>query len=240
MSVILGGILLPFLGTALGAMGVFFLKGTAHHRLQQRLSGFAAGVMTAACIWSLLLPAIEQSEFMDSWKFVPASLGFILGLIFLPALDHSGKSKLVMAVTMHNLPEGMAVGAAFAGVMVGENGMTLAAALMLAVGIAVQNFPEGAIISMPLGAAGMSRTKAFWYGAASGIVEPIGAMVTLGAACMVLPILPYLLSFSAGAMMYVVMEELLPVSKAEENNRFQIVWFGAGFVLMMVMDVMLG
>lgn len=237
---ILVGIFLPFLGTALGAMGVFFLKGTALHKLQQRLAGFAAGVMTAACIWSLLLPAIEQSEYMVVWKFIPATMGFVAGLIFLPALDPSGKSKLVMAVTMHNIPEGMAVGAAFAGVIAGESGMTLTGAMMLAVGITIQNFPEGAIISMPLGAKGMSRGKAFGYGAASGIVEPIGALLTLGAACMILPILPYLLSFSAGAMMYVVIKELLPEGQGKDNNRFDILWFGAGFVLMMAMDVMLG
>ena len=223
------GILIPFLGTTLGAACVFFLKKTLGDLVQRSLAGFAAGVMVAASIWSLLLPAMEQSETLEKLSFLPAFIGFWLGVLFLLALDlliphlHVGsdqaegpKSRLgrttmmVLAVTLHNIPEGMAVGVIYAGFLTGNAHITAASALALSLGIAIQNFPEGAIISMPLRAEGESKGRAFWGGVLSGAVEPIGAVLTILAAQLVIPAVPYLLSFAAGAMLYVVVEELIP------------------------------
>ena len=223
------GILIPFLGTSLGAACVFFMKKSLSDAVQRSLTGFAAGVMVAASVWSLLIPAIEQSSAMGKLSFLPAFLGFWVGILFLLLLDHvvphlhakSGqvegpKSQLqrttmmVLAVTLHNIPEGMAVGVVYAGYLSGSAQITAAGALALSLGIAIQNFPEGAIISLPLRAEGMGKARAFWGGVLSGIVEPIGAVLTILAASLIVPALPYLLSFAAGAMLYVVVEELIP------------------------------
>ena len=225
------GIMIPFLGTTLGASCVFFMKKTLSDLIQRSLAGFAAGVMVAASIWSLLIPAIEQSEDMGKLSFLPAFIGFWVGVLFLLLLDrliphlHVGseqaegpKSKLgrttmmVLAVTLHNIPEGMAIGVVYAGFLAGNTQITAASALVLSLGIAIQNFPEGAIISMPLRAEGESKGKAFLGGVLSGVVEPIGAVLTLLAAQLVIPALPYLLSFAAGAMLYVVFGEIMPES----------------------------
>ncbi|MBQ8816069.1 MAG: ZIP family metal transporter [Lachnospiraceae bacterium] len=255
----LQGIMLPFLGTGLGAAGVFFLKGSMNRRLERALTGFAAGVMAAAGVWSLLIPAMEQSEGMGIWSFVPAIAGFWIGIVFLLALDRaipylrrdrsisqspknnfSQNTMLVLAVALHNLPEGMAVGVVFAGLLTGSAELTLAGALTLSFGIAIQNIPEGAIISLPLRAEGVSKPKAFLYGLLSGVVEPLGAFLTILAAQYVVPVLPYLLSFSAGAMIYVVVEELIPEMSSGEHNNVGTVMFAAGFSLMMALDVALG
>lgn len=256
---ILQGILLPFWGTSLGAACVFFMRGTLNRYLQKLLTGFAAGVMVAASVWSLLIPAIEKSEGMGSWRFVPAVAGFGIGIAFFVALDKlirhfqqkqncldgeryrlSATSMLVLAVMLHNLPEGMAVGAVYAGVLAQMEGAALASALILSLGIAIQNFPEGAIISMPLKAEGVSKGKAFGYGVVSGIVEPVGAVLTILASRLVLPILPYMLGFAAGAMIYVVVEELIPEMTDGEHSSISTVMFGVGFALMMTLDVALG
>lgn len=256
---LLQGILLPFLGTALGSACVFFLKGAMSGRLQRALSGFAAGVMVAASVWSLLIPALEQAEPMGDWSFVPAAVGFWLGMLFLLALDHliphlhrnaeqaegpkshlQRTTMLVLAVTLHNLPEGMAVGVVYAGFMSGNSNISAMGALALALGIAIQNFPEGAIISMPLRAEGVKKGKAFSYGLLSGIVEPIGTLLTVAAAGLLVPAMPYLLSFAAGAMLYVVVEELIPEMSAGEHSNVGTVFFAVGFSLMMILDVALG
>ena len=253
------GIMIPFLGTALGAACVFFMKGGMHDTLQRALTGFAAGVMTAASVWSLLLPAFEQSADMGKWSFIPAVIGFWGGILFLLALDHmiphlhrnsekaeGPKSRLrrttmlVMAVTLHNIPEGMAIGAVYAGYLAGNVQITAMGALALSLGIAIQNFPEGAIISMPLKAEGMRKSKAFFSGLLSGIVEPAGAFLTILAAGMILPALPYLLSFAVGAMIYVVVEELIPEMSQGRHSNIGTLFFAAGFSLMMVLDVALG
>ena len=253
------GILIPFLGTSLGAACVFFMKKALSDKVQRSLTGFAAGVMVAASVWSLLIPAIQQADSLGKWAFVPAVAGFWIGVLFLLGLDHliphlhqnsasaeGPKSRLqrttimVLAVTLHNIPEGMAVGVVFAGWLSGSSQMTAAAAMALALGIAIQNFPEGAIISMPLKAEGMSRRRAFGYGALSGIVEPIGALLTILAASWVLPALPVLLAFAAGAMMYVVVEELIPEMSAGEHSNIGTLAFAAGFTIMMALDVALG
>ena len=254
------GILIPFLGTTAGAACVFFMKKSLGDLVQRSLAGFAAGVMVAASIWSLLIPAIEQSAAMGTFAFFPALLGFWLGVLFLLALDHliphlhvgseqaeGPKSRLarttmmVLAVTLHNIPEGMAVGVVFAGMLSGSTGITAAGAFSLAIGIAIQNFPEGAIISMPLKSEGqMSRKKAFLYGTLSGAVEPVGAALTIALASVIDPFLPYLLSFAAGAMLYVVVEELIPEASEGEHSNLGTVGFAVGFVLMMVLDVALG
>ncbi len=253
------GVMIPFLGTALGSACVLFMKNKLNHLLQRALTGFAAGVMVAASIWSLLLPAMEQSEGMGQWAFVPAVAGFWIGILFLLFLDrtvphlHMNSSRaegpgsslqkttmLVLAVTLHNLPEGMAVGAVYAGWLSGNSGITAMGALALSLGIAIQNFPEGAIISMPLRAEGVSRGKAFLYGALSGAVEPAGAALTILAAGFVIPLLPYLLSFAAGAMVYVVVEELIPEMSEGKHSNVGTVLFAAGFTVMMVLDVALG
>ncbi len=253
------GIMLPFLGTALGSACVLFMKNKLNPLLQRALTGFAAGVMVAASIWSLLVPAMEQSENMGQWAFVPAAAGFWTGILFLLFLDravphlHMNSSKaegpesslqkttmLVLAVTLHNLPEGMAVGVVYAGWFSGDAGITAMGALALSLGIAIQNFPEGAIISMPLRAEGISKGKAFLYGALSGAVEPIGAALTILAAGYVIPFLPYLLSFAAGAMLYVVVEELIPEMSEGQHSNTGTVLFAAGFTVMMALDVALG
>lgn len=253
------GILIPFLGTALGAACVFFMKKSLGDLVQRSLAGFAAGVMVAASIWSLLIPAIEQSNDLGKLSFLPAFSGFWLGVLFLLVLDHliphlhvgseqaeGPKTKLgrttmmVLAVTLHNIPEGMAVGAMYAGFLAGNAQITAASALALSLGIAIQNFPEGAIISMPLRAEGESKGRAFWGGVLSGVVEPIGAVVTILAAQLVIPALPYLLSFAAGAMLYVVVEELIPEMSQGKHSNLGTVFFAAGFSVMMVLDVALG
>ena len=253
------GILIPFLGTSLGAACVFFMKHDMSERLSRILTGFAAGVMVAASIWSLLIPAMEQSEEMGRFAFVPAVAGFWGGILFLLLLDHiiphlhrysvsaeGPKSRLqrttmmVLAVTLHNIPEGMAVGVVYAGYLAGNAKITVAAAMALSIGIAIQNFPEGAIISMPLRAEGMKVSKAFAGGVLSGIVEPVGAMLTIFAAGYIVPALPYLLSFAAGAMIYVVVEELIPEMSQGEHSDLGTIFFAVGFTVMMSLDVALG
>lgn len=256
---VIKGIMIPFIGTTLGAACVFLMKKSMNKMLQRALTGFAAGVMVAASIWSLLIPAIDQSESMGRLSFVPAVVGFWLGVLFLLLLDHliphlhmaSNKAEgpksnltnttmLVLAVVLHNIPEGMAVGAVYAGVVAGNSQVTMMGAITLAIGIAIQNFPEGAIISMPLRAAGAKKGKAFAYGVLSGIVEPIGALLTILAAGFIVPALPYLLSFAAGAMMYVVVEELIPEMSEGEHSNIGTVVFALGFTIMMTLDVALG
>ena len=253
------GIMIPFLGTTLGAACVFFMKRSLGDLVQRSLAGFAAGVMVAASIWSLLIPAIEQSEDMGKLSFLPAFIGFWGGVLFLLLLDrliphlHVGseqaegpKSKLgrttmmMLAVTLHNIPEGMAVGVVYAGFLSGNTQITAASALALSLGIAIQNFPEGAIISMPLRAEGERKGRAFLGGVLSGVVEPIGAVLTLLAAQFVIPALPYLLSFAAGAMLYVVVEELIPEMSQGRHSNLGTVFFAVGFSVMMVLDVALG
>ena len=252
------GILLPFLGTSLGAAMVFVLRDRISDSVQRALTGFAAGVMVAASFWSLLQPALDGAENMGRLSFLPAAIGFLLGIGFLLLLDvitphmHMDEqtegpksslkrtTKLILAVTLHNIPEGMAVGVVYAGWIAGDAGVSNAAALALALGIALQNFPEGAIVSMPLRAAGMTKMKTFWYGVLSGVVEPIAALITLAAASAVVSILPYLLAFAAGAMFYVVVEELIPEMSQGEHSNLGTVAFSLGFVLMMVLDVALG
>lgn len=253
------GILIPFLGTSLGAACVFFMKHDMSERLSRILTGFAAGVMVAASIWSLLIPAMDQSEEMGKFAFIPAAAGFWGGILFLLLLDHiiphlhrysvsaeGPKSRLqrttmmVLAVTLHNIPEGMAVGVTFAGVLIGNTGITLSGAFALALGIAIQNFPEGAIISMPLCSLGVSKKRAFLYGVLSGLVEPVGAMITILLTGVIVPFLPYFLSFAAGAMIYVVVEELIPESQMGEHTNIATIGVAVGFTLMMVLDVALG
>ena len=253
------GILIPFLGTSLGAGCVFFLKNSLRDGIQRALTGFAAGVMVAASVWSLLIPAMEQAADLGRLAFFPAAVGFWLGILFLLLLDHliphlhqnslqaeGPKSQLqrttmmVLAVTLHNIPEGMAVGVVYAGYLAGTAQITAAGALALSLGIAIQNFPEGAIISMPLRAEGMKKGRAFWGGVLSGIVEPIGAVLTILAAGIVVPGLPYLLSFAAGAMLYVVVEELIPEMSQGQHSNVGTVFFAVGFSVMMVLDVALG
>lgn len=256
---LLTGIFIPFVGTSLGAACVFVMKNQMNGIVQKALTGFAAGVMVAASIWSLLIPAMNQAEGMGRFAFVPAVIGFWLGILFLLLLDHviphlhmnsekaeGPKTKLkkttmlVLAVTLHNIPEGMAVGVVFAGWKMGNEKITMMSALALALGIAIQNLPEGAIISMPLRQEGVSKGKAFLYGVLSGIVEPIGALLTVAAAGVIVPVLPYLLSFAAGAMMYVVVEELIPEMSEGNHSNVGTVLFAAGFTIMMMLDVALG
>ncbi len=255
---VIRGILIPFIGTSLGSAMVFFLKDAISKNLQRILTGFAAGVMVAASFWSLLAPALEGAEAMGKLSFIPAAAGFLIGIGFLLALDeftphmHLDKkeegpasalkrtTKLILAVTLHNIPEGMAVGVVYAGWLSGDEKVSGAGALALALGIAIQNFPEGAIVSMPLRAEGMSKSRTFLFGVLSGIVEPIAAFITILAARAVTSVLPYFLAFAAGAMMYVVVEELIPeMSEGEHSNKGTIA-FAFGFVLMMILDVALG
>ena len=252
------GILIPFLGTSLGAAMVFVLKNTISDNLQKILTGFAAGVMVAASFWSLLQPALESSEQMGTWAFVPAAVGFLVGMGFLLLLDETTPhmhmnneeegpktglkrtTKLILAVTLHNIPEGMAVGVVYAGFLAGSAGISAAGALALSLGIAIQNFPEGAIVSMPLRAEGMDKGRTFLYGVLSGVVEPIAAACTIFAAGALVPVMPYLLAFAAGAMMYVVVEELIPEMSEGKHSNFGTIAFSLGFVLMMILDVALG
>ena len=253
------GIMIPFIGTALGAGCVFLMKKSLSDKVQRALNGFASGVMVAASIWSLIIPAIEQSENLGKFSFFPAVIGFWAGVLFLLLLDHviphlhqngtqaeGPKSHLqkttmmLLAVTLHNIPEGMAVGVVYAGYLSGNAEISAAGALALSLGIAIQNFPEGAIISMPLRAEGMKKSKAFMSGTLSGIVEPVGAALTVLAAHFILPALPYLLSFAAGAMLYVVVEEMIPEMSQGKHSNIGTLFFAAGFSVMMMLDVALG
>lgn len=253
------GLLLPFLGTAVGSACVFFMHGDLKLTVQRSLTGFAAGVMTAASVWSLLIPSIEQSEHMGKLSFVPAAVGFLVGMLFLLLLDRliphlhmnsseaegikTGLSKntmLLLAVTLHNIPEGMAVGVVYAGLLYGNAEITSAGAFALSLGIAVQNFPEGAIISLPLRAEGLKKSRAFLYGVISGAAEPLGAVLTIAAASAIVPAMPYLLSFAAGAMIYVVVEELIPEMSEGKHSNVGTIAFAIGFTAMMILDTALG
>jgi len=259
MTTLIIGLLIPLLGTMLGAAFVFLMKDEMPLRLQKTLLGFASGVMVAASVWSLLIPAMEMEEGSGAWSVVPAAAGFLLGMAFLLMIDeltphlHIGTDKpegmkahlsktamLALAVTIHNLPEGMAVGVVFAGAESGTSNITLASAIAVALGIAIQNVPEGAIISMPMRAAGNSKWKSFLIGSLSGAVEPVGAVAVLLLASLLTPVLPYMLAFAAGAMFYVVVEELIPESNEGEHSNLSTIGFAIGFVLMMVLDVVLG
>lgn len=238
---------------------VFLMRNKLNKKVEKILLGFASGVMIAASIWSLIIPSIKMAEEQGKIAWIPAAIGFLLGVVFLLVLDsliphmHLESNKpegvqtklkkttmMVLAVTLHNIPEGMAVGVTFAGALMGNTGITMAGALALAIGIAIQNFPEGAIISMPLKSEGVSKPKAFLYGALSGIVEPISAIITILLTKAIIPILPYLLSFAAGAMIYVVVEELIPESQAGEHSNIGTIGVAIGFVIMMILDVTLG
>lgn len=247
------GILIPLLGTALGASCVFFLRGEMNRRVRSALSGFAAGIMVAASVWSLLIPAVDRAASLGKLAFAPATAGLLLGVLFLPITDgliprfcdyesrHGRRThRMLFAVTLHNLPEGMAVGAAFAGAMAGNNGISMMAATVLALGVAIQNVPEGAIVSMPLHCVGKSRRRAFAIGTLSGVVEPIGALLTLLAASVIVPILPIMLGFAAGAMLYVVVAELIPEVGESGHPYTGNLCFGFGFAVMMILDVALG
>ena len=254
------GLMIPFIGTAAGAGCVFFLRNQLKPLVQKILLGFASGVMVAASVWSLLIPAMDQSESMGKFAFIPAAVGFLLGIGFLLLMDrvtphlHLGcevaegpkcylkkTTMLVLAVTLHNIPEGMAVGVVFAGMLANQAEISLMAAMALSIGIAIQNFPEGAIISLPLRSEeGMGKGKAFLYGAVSGIVEPVAAGITILLFRFIQPLLPYLLAFAAGAMIYVVVEELIPEASEGEHSNIGTIGFAAGFVLMMILDVALG
>ncbi len=253
------GLLIPFLGTTLGSATVFLMKNKLNKKVEKILLGFAAGVMIAASVWSLLIPSIDMAQEQGILPWLPAAIGFMLGIVFLLVLDsliphlHLESTKpegikiklkkttmMVFAVTLHNIPEGMAVGVSFAGTLMENTGITLAGAFALAIGIAIQNFPEGAIISMPLKAEGMSKGKAFLYGTLSGIVEPIGAIITILLTSTVIPILPYVLAFAAGAMIYVVVEELIPESQVGEHSNIGTIGVAIGFTIMMILDVALG
>ena len=258
MELILG-LAIPFLGTALGSFMVFFMKNQMNKKIEKLLLGFASGVMIAASVWSLLIPSIDMAKEQNVIEWLPATVGFLLGMFFLLILDsiiphlHLNSDKpeglkaklqkttmMVLAVTLHNIPEGMAVGVVFAGAMAQNSGITMAGAIALAIGIAIQNFPEGAIISMPLKSEGMSKPKAFLFGMLSGIVEPIGAILTIALTKLVVPVLPYFLSFAAGAMIYVVVEELIPESHSGEHSNIGTIGVAIGFVIMMVLDIALG
>ena len=253
------GLLIPFLGTTLGAGMVFLMKNKINKRVEKLLLGFASGVMIAASIWSLIIPALDMAEEQGVITWVPATTGFLLGIGFLLVLDsiiphlhlHTDKPEglkakiekttmMVLAVTLHNIPEGMAVGVVFAGALAQNTGITMAGAIALAIGIAIQNFHEGAIISMPLKSEGMSKPKSFLYGTLSGIVEPIGAILTIALTNLVIPILPYFLSFAAGAMIYVVVEELIPESQNGEHSNIGPIGVALGFIIMMILDIALG
>ena len=259
LTQIIYGILIPFIGTAAGAACVFFMRRQPHYLVQRSLTGFAAGVMTAASVWSLLIPAMEQSADMGRLSFLPAAGGFILGILFLLMLDRviphmhmnsdtpegsrsslSKNTMLLLAVTLHNIPEGMAVGVVYAGLASGGANISAAGALALSLGIAIQNFPEGAIISLPLRSSGMGKGKAFLLGTLSGAVEPAAAVLTVLLSGLVVPVLPYLLSFAAGAMIYVVVEELIPEMSGEPHSNIRTISFAAGFVIMMSLDCALG
>ena len=247
------GIFIPFIGTTLGSACVFFMKKAFGKSPERVLTGVAAGVMTAASVWSLIIPAVDRClPSMGQWAFLPAAVGFMAGIVFLMLLDRlidrlnaekrssSDKTLMMLAVTLHNIPEGMAVGAVYAGLLYGSEEITAAAAAALALGIAIQNFPEGAIISLPLHAGGTGKMRSFLLGTASGAVEPISALITIAATSLIIPAMPYLLSFAAGAMIYVVVEELIPEMSAGEHSNIGTVSFAAGFAAMMILDVALG
>lgn len=253
------GLLIPFLGTSLGALCVLFMKREMNDQVRKALTGFAAGVMVAASVWSLIIPSINQSEAMGKMAFVPAAVGFWLGILFLLFLDTvtphlhmnsdepegpksnlKNTTKLVLAVTIHNIPEGMAVGVVYAGLLAEQSEITMLGALALSLGIAIQNFPEGAIVSMPLRSQGMGRRKACLYGIASGAVEPVAALITILLSSIMVPVLPYFLSFAAGAMLYVVVEELIPEMAEGKHSNIGTLMFAAGFSIMMILDVTLG
>lgn len=256
---IASGLLIPFLGTVLGAGMVFLMRNKMNEKLEKALYGFASGVMVAASIWSLIIPSIEMTKMAKIWSWIPASVGFVIGILFLLLLDNliphlhiksnvqeGPKSKfkkttmMVLAVTLHNIPEGMAVGVAIAGALYGSSTITYAGAIALSIGIAIQNIPEGAIISMPLKEEGKAKGKAFLSGALSGAVEPIGGLITILLTSLVVHVLPYLLSFAAGAMMYVVVEELIPESQVGKHSNLGTIGFTIGFLIMMILDVALG
>lgn len=254
------GLIIPFLGTVLGSSMVFFMKDKINKKIEKLLLGFASGVMIAASVWSLMIPAINMSEYLGKLSWIPTSIGFTLGILFLLLLeilipyfkvdnidreDSIGKrikktTMMLLAITIHNIPEGMAVGVTFAGALIGNAGITLAGAFTLAIGVAIQNFPEGAIISMPLKNEGIPKHKAFIYGSLSGMVEPIAAAITVLLTNLVVPILPYLLSFAAGTMMYVVVEELIPESQQGDYAKIGIIGVSVGFIIMMILDIALG
>ena len=259
MSYVILGLLIPLIGTTLGAGCVFFMKNRIRDDIQKILLGFASGVMVAASVWSLLIPSIDMSTALGKLSFIPAACGFGLGIAFLLLFDHliphlhigdenpegptsnlQKSTMLVLAVTLHNIPEGMAVGVVFAGFIANTGNITLASAIALAIGIAIQNFPEGAIISLPLKNEGISKTRAFLYGFGSGVVEPIAAIVTIFLSSYIIPILPYFLSFAAGAMMYVVIEELIPETAQGNHSNLGTIGFAVGFIIMMILDVSLG
>ena len=259
MKEIVWGLLIPFAGTVAGSGCVFFLKRTLNMNSQRAMTGFAAGVMVAASVWSLLIPSMESSSHLGRWAFAPAVAGFLLGMAFLLLLDHvtphlhryteraegpashlTRTAMMSLAVTLHNIPEGMAVGVVYAGLLTGSTGISGGDALALSLGIAIQNFPEGAIISMPLHFEGKSKSRAFLYGSLSGVVEPLFGALALLAAELVTPAMPYLLSFAAGAMLYVVVEELIPEMSAGKHSDVGVVSFAVGFALMMALDVALG
>ena len=259
MTEIIFSILIPFVGTVLGAACVFFVKGKLKTSVQKAFSGFAAGVMIAASIWSLILPSFEASTHMKNWSFIPVIVGIWIGFLFLMLLDkviphlHIDKNECegpkcnlrkstmtALAVALHNLPEGMAVGVVLASATNEGSSVPLSMAIALAIGIAVQNFPEGAIISVPLADSGVKKSKTFLLGILSGIVEPLGAIITMLIAGFVTPILPYILSFAAGAMIYVVVEELIPEMNDEHHSHIGTIWFAIGFTIMIILDVILG
>lgn len=259
MNIVIG-ILTPLIGTTLGAACVFIMKKEINELVNKGLIGFAAGVMVAASVWSLIIPSINMSSDMGNFAFIPAAIGIVVGIAFMLLLDriiphlHYNNDKpeglksekirkttmLVLAVVLHNIPEGMAVGVVFAGVISQNSLITLSGALALSIGIAIQNFPEGAIISMPLKSEGMSKFKSFSYGFLSGVVEPIGALLTILFSSTITPLMPYLLSFAAGSMIYVVVEELIPQSSIGEHSNIGTIGFATGFVIMMILDVALG
>ncbi len=259
METIAVGLIIPLLGTMLGSAFVFFMKDEMPDRVQKTLLGFASGVMVAASVWSLLIPAMEMEEAKGAWSVLPASVGFLLGIGFLLLIDeltphlHLGNSQpegprsrlsrtamLALAVTIHNLPEGMAVGVVFAGAESGVSNISLASAVAVSLGIAIQNVPEGAIISMPMRAEGNSRWRSFWIGSLSGAVEPVGGLAVVLLASLLTPVLPYMLAFAAGAMFYVVVEELIPEASSGRHTNLSTIGFAVGFVLMMVLDVVMG
>jgi len=251
------GLLIPFMGTTIGSAMVFLMRKEINRKVEKFLLGFAAGVMIAASIWSLLMPSIEMAEEQGVIAWIPASVGFIVGILFLMWIDYITRkikekkpeetqnkikknTMMYLAVTIHNIPEGMAVGVALAGALLGNAGITMSGAIALALGIGIQNFPEGAIISMPLKNEGISKSKAFLYGSLSGIVEPIASIITLLLTKLVVPILPYFLSFAAGAMIYVVVEELIPEAQMGEHTDISTIGVSIGFIIMMILDVALG
>ena len=252
METVMVGVLIPLLGTALGAACVLFLHGEMGRGVRSILSGFAGGIMVAASVWSLLIPAIERSQFMGRLSFLPAASGLVCGVALLILLDEmvsklyaigaerKSRSKMLFAVTLHNLPEGMAVGAIFAGALAGDASITMTAGMVLAIGVAVQNVPEGAIVSMPLCSDGMGRGRALLAGVLSGVVEPLGAVITVLAASVVVPLLPFLLGLAAGTMLYVAAEELIPEVARSGHARAGNIAFALGFTLMMALDVALG